>query len=64
MEYHISKLNGHAFSSTAQIAQQTVANVARTMEFQDLSVYAYNVNADTDSELEKRIDGIIAGVSR
>lgn len=63
MEYHISKLNGHAFSSTAQIAQQTVANVARTMGFQDLSVYAYNVDADTDSELEKRIDGIIAGVS-
>ena len=63
MQYHISKLNGHALSSTAQIGQHDVCKIAHDMGFHELSFYAYNTAADSDIELSKRLDGIIAGLS-
>ncbi|NEW65575.1 sugar transferase [Carnobacteriaceae bacterium zg-84] len=63
MRVHITSLHGHASISTAQNAQQMIASVARDMGFNELSIYAYPVSVDSESELSKRLDGIVAGIS-
>lgn len=63
MNYYITKLNNHAFSSTAQQGQHSVAKLARTMGFSDLSFDAYPTDQDSEVELERRIQGILAGTS-
>ncbi|MGX7091627.1 sugar transferase [Hutsoniella sourekii] len=64
MRKHLTVLHGHAQSSTAQISQHTVMDVAKSMGFNELAIYAYQVSSDTDGELSARLDGILAGVSR
>ena len=58
----ITRLNGMARVSTAQIAQQLVSEVGRELGTYDMAVYRYPVEYDSEMELVKRLDGIIAGV--
>lgn len=62
MRTHITNLYGQAPQSTALIAQNMVADVAKTLGFNEIGIYSYPVHTDTDSEVRKRIDGMIAGV--
>ncbi|MGT2741980.1 sugar transferase [Streptococcus plurextorum] len=62
MRTYITNINGHAPSSTAMIAQNMVTDIACQLGYRELAIYAYNMNHDSDSELSKRIDGILAGV--
>ena len=58
----ITRLNGMARVSTAQNAQQLVSEVGRELGTYDMAVYRYPVEYDSEMELVKRLDGIIAGV--
>ncbi|MGV3303628.1 sugar transferase [Streptococcus suis] len=62
MRVYITNLNGHASSSTAQICQNMVTDVATTLGYRELAIHAYRMDADTPEELSKRLDGVIAGL--
>ncbi|NQN67205.1 sugar transferase [Streptococcus suis] len=58
----MTNLNGHAASSTAQICQNMVTDIATTLGYRELAIHAYRMDADTPEELSKRLDGVIAGL--
>lgn len=62
MKVYITNLNGQILSSTAQKAQNMVTDIAHELGYRELCVYAYPIDSDTAGELNKRIDGIIAGI--
>lgn len=62
MRVYITNLNGHAASSTAQICQNMVTDIATTLGYRELAIHAYRMDADTPEELSKRLDGVIAGL--
>lgn len=62
MRVYITNLNGQAASSTAQLGQNMVTDIAIGLGYRELGVYAYNMEADSPSELSKRLDGIVAGL--
>ena len=62
MTMHITNLYGMNPKSTAAIAQQNVARIARELGFTEMALFAYSVESDTDGELRKRLDGILSAV--
>ncbi|HEM6345930.1 TPA: sugar transferase [Streptococcus suis] len=62
MRIYITNLNGHAASSTAQICQNMVTDIATTLGYRELAIHAYRMDADTPEELSKRLDGVVAGL--
>ena len=62
MRVYITNLNGQAAQSTAQIAQNMVTDIAVDLGYRELGIYAYNMNSDSESELSKRLDGVVAGL--
>ncbi|NQK44564.1 sugar transferase [Streptococcus suis] len=58
----MTNLNGHAASSTAQICQNMVTDIATTLGYRELAIHAYRMDADTPEELSKRLDGVVAGL--
>ena len=62
MHTHITCLYGHAYTSTAMLAQIATADSAKEMGFDKVPVYSYPVEADSESELRTRLDGIFSGV--
>lgn len=63
MKIHITNLNGHSYSSTAQKAQNIAADIAKEiLNYNELWVYSYDVNSDSTKMLYSRLDGIIASV--
>ncbi|HFR3767091.1 sugar transferase [Streptococcus suis] len=63
MRVYITNLNGHAASSTAQIGQNMVTDLAIELGYREMGIYSYNMATDSPSELSKRLDGIVAGLS-
>lgn len=62
MRVYITNLNGHAPSSTAQICQNMVTDIALSLGYRELGIHAYNLQGDSPEELNKRLDGIVAGL--
>ncbi|HFI0043514.1 TPA: sugar transferase [Streptococcus suis] len=62
MRIYITNLNGHAASSTAQICQNMVTDIATMLGYRELAIHAYRMDADTPEELSKRLDGVVAGL--
>lgn len=62
MRIYITNINGQAPSSTAQICQNMVTDIASTLGYRELGIYAYNMYHDSPEELNKRLDGIITGL--
>ncbi|HEM6264901.1 TPA: sugar transferase [Streptococcus suis] len=62
MRIYITNLNGHAASSTAQICQNMVTDIATTLGYRELAIHAYRMDVDTPEELSKRLDGVVAGL--
>lgn len=62
MRVYITNINGQSASSTAQIGQNMVTDIATDLGYRELGIYCYPIHADTDAELSKRLDGIIAGL--
>lgn len=63
MKLHLTNLYGMAGDSTVILAQNAVQNIASTLGFRELGVYFYPITADSNSEMNKRIDGIMSSVS-
>lgn len=62
MRVYITNLNGQAASSTAQICQNMVVDLASELGYREMAVHAYPIHTDSPSELSKRLDGIVAGL--
>ena len=62
MRVYITNINGMA--GAAQIGQNMVMDVASSLGYRELGIYAYNMQADSEIELNKRLDGILAGLHR
>lgn len=62
MRVYVTNLNGQSPSSTAQIAQNMVVDIATSLGYRELSIYNYPIHSDTPVEMSKRMDGIIAGL--
>lgn len=45
------------------IAQNTTAEIAKSLGFNELAIYFYDINVDNSRELSCRIDGILSGVA-
>lgn len=60
MRLHITSING--VGGVMEHAQGAIAGIARQLGFVDMSIYAYPVSTDSDNDLQKRLDGTIAGV--
>ncbi|EHJ57473.1 hypothetical protein HMPREF9318_01132 [Streptococcus urinalis FB127-CNA-2] len=63
MKVHITNLYGQAATSVALIAQNMVAEIAKNLGYREIGIYSYPVHTDTDAELSKRVDGMLAAVS-
>lgn len=63
MKIHITNIYGQSPTSTALKAQNRTADIARELlNFNELGIYCYPVNADSPEMLSSRLDGIIASV--
>lgn len=60
MKIHITNIYG--LVRAAATSQQKTASIARNMGFNEWGLYLFDINTDTDAELGKRIDGIIASL--
>lgn len=62
MKIHISRVYGISGHDKTIEAQIRMSNAARSIDFYEMGIYRYPVNTDSETELHKRIDGIIAAV--
>lgn len=63
MRVHITNLYGYYKTSIARRAQNRVAKVAtETLGFNELGIYAYDMETDSPQMLATRLDGIVASV--
>ena len=62
MRVYITNINGQSIQSTAQLCQNTVTDVAVSLGYRELGIYCYQIHTDSESELSKRLDGIVAGL--
>ena len=62
MKVNITNLYGMSGQSTALIAQNDVTKLAKQLDFNELSFYFYDIYSDSQSELSRRLDGIMASV--
>ncbi len=60
MKIHITNLYGA--KGTHVLGQQNVAKIARKLGFQEIALYCYPADSDTQGELRKRIDGITSAL--
>ncbi|OTP24832.1 sugar transferase [Enterococcus mundtii] len=63
MEKYITNLYGQSDRSTAMIAQHMVTDIAKNEGYSEISLRAYRVDDDTETEKIKRIDGILSSIS-
>ena len=63
MKLHLTNLYGMAGDSTVILAQNAVQKISMTLGFREVGIYFYNIAADTPSEMNKRLDGIMASIS-
>lgn len=64
MRTYITNLNGHSITSTAQIAQNMVTDIAVSLGFRELGIHSYPIDTDSPEEMSKRLDGICSGLRK
>ncbi|MEE3765656.1 nucleotide sugar synthetase-like protein [Streptococcus agalactiae] len=64
MRTYITNLNGHSITSTAQIAQNMVTDIAVSLGFRELGIHSYPIGTDSPEEMSKRLDGICSGLRK
>lgn len=62
MKTHVTNLYGFIKDKEVASMQRKFAQTAHDMGIYELGLYVYDVSSDTDSELSKRLDGIIVSV--
>lgn len=63
MKLHLTNLYGMAGDSTVILAQNAVQKIASQLGFREVGIYFYNIASDSPSEMNKRLDGIMASIS-
>lgn len=62
MRVHLTRLNGHAKESVAQISQHMISRIGHQLGYIEMGIYSYNSDAEAPEMRDIRIDGIISGV--
>lgn len=62
MKIDITNIYGMSMESTAQVAQNKMALLARQQGANELGIYRYDVSSDSPEQLRTRIDGINASL--
>ena len=62
MKVNITNLYGMSGQSMALIAQNDVTKLAKQLGFNELSFYFYDIYSNSQSELSRRLNGIMASV--
>jgi len=60
MKCHITNIYG--YGGVCSHAQNSISEIARSVGFIEMGIYGYPVHTDSDTDLSRRIDGIIASV--
>ena len=60
---HISNLYNAKMAGESFETQQYIANCGKELGFNELGLFTYMVESDTENELSKRLDGVIGAVS-
>ena len=63
MKIHFTNLFGQSSQSVALMAQNDIMNVVRELGVNELGIYFYDHSNEPASELNSRMDGILAGVA-
>lgn len=64
MRIFVTNLYGYGKNNIEKVAQNMVAELAiRHFDARELSIYAYDMNTDSQAMLHARLDGILAGVT-
>lgn len=63
MTTFITNMHGQAMSSTAQIAQNMAARLAKELGIEELGYYFYDATHEPAAELSSRQDGILSAIS-
>ena len=63
MKIHFTNLFGQSSKSVALMAQNDIMNVVRELGVNELGIYFYDHSNEPASELNSRMDGILAGVA-
>ena len=58
MKLHLTNLYGMAGDSTVILAQNAVQKIASQRGFREIGIYFYNIDSDSPSEMNKRLDGL------
>ena len=64
MKYYISNLYGVSKDISEYKNMNNMAQTAHSLGFYELGLYRYPTDVDSDDELSKRLDGIIAGIEK
>lgn len=62
MKAHITNIYGFNNNEEYIQKQHHFAEVGRSMDFREMGIFRYPVDSDTDIELSKRLDGVIASI--
>ena len=62
MKLHISNINGFNASKELLDAQTKISKLGIELGAYEMGIYTYPVDGDSDSELSKRLDGIISAL--
>ena len=64
MKFHITNLYNFNTNDELVVKQHQLTSIARSLGFLEMGLFAYPVETDTESELHKRIDGILSALER
>lgn len=64
MKIYITRINGWGLWNRSHYMQHMVAEIAHQMGYQEMGIYRYNADDESQESLSSRLDGIIAGINR
>ena len=64
MKIHITNIYGFNKSDEYIQKQHEYAEIGRSLGFREMGIFRYAVDSDSDSELSRRLDGIIASIEK
>lgn len=62
MRVHITNLNGFNYDSAVSLAQANSLKIGQSMGFSEMGIFSFDYTTDSENELSKRLDGIIASI--
>lgn len=63
MKTYITRINGWSLEDKSHYMQHIVAEIARQLGCQEMGIYRYGADGESEESLSSRLDGIIAGIN-